>query len=465
MSMNNETTDFGTEKVSVLFRKLFFPTLLGMLSLCAVTTIDGIFVGHGVGSDGIAAINICIPLLMALTGVGLMIGAGCSVIASVCLSRGKVLLARTCITQALAFAGAVSALCMALIMIFPEQTAWLLGSSSHLLPLVVDYLVWFSPTLFFELLIAVALFAIRLDGSPKLAMWCSVVAAAANAVLDWLFIFPLGWGVMGAALASSLSCLIGAAIAMVYMLRYAQTLRLRALHPGWRKTLFFARNIRKQCKIGSSALLGEATMAVLMFVGNHMFMSIMGDDGVGAFGVSCYYLPFVFMIGNAIAQSAQPIISYNFGTGDMRRVTMAFRVSLRAVFACGVITTVAFVLFPDALVSLFLPLDNSAAQIAVGGFPLYAVSFVFFIFNLSAIGFYQSVERVLPAVVFALLRGFVFLVPCFAILSDLAGETGLWLSLPASEILTTVVIALFYTICKPKAKAFLGRAVRSPRRR
>lgn len=450
--MKEKMMDFGTEKVSVLFRKLFFPTLLGMLSLSAVTTIDGIFVGHGVGSDGIAAVNICIPLLMALTGIGLMIGAGCSVIASICLSKGKVLLARACVTQAMVFTAVISAVCVLLIIAFPEQTAWILGTSAHLLPMVVDYLVWFSPSLLFELLIAVALFAVRLDGAPKLAMWCSIVAAAVNAVLDWLFIFPFGWGVMGAALATSVSCFIGAVIAVGYMLFYAQSVRLRALHFGKRKTMFFFRNICRQCRIGSSALLGEVTMAVLLFVGNHVFMKFMGDDGVGAFGVSCYYLPFVFMVGNAIAQSAQPVISYNFGSGDMTRVNSAFRVSLAAVFVCGIVSTAAFVLFPEFLVALFLPLDTPAAQIAVKGFPCYGTGFLFFILNLSVIGFYQSVERIKPAIVFALLRGFVFLVPCFAVLPVVAGEKGIWLALPASETLTAFAILCAFVWAKAKSR-------------
>ena len=106
--MKEKVIDFGNEKVSVLFKKLFFPTVLGMLSMSAVTTIDGIFVGHGVGSDGIAAVNICVPLLMVLMGVGLMIGAGCSVIASIHLSKGKNSLARASITQAMLFVTLIS---------------------------------------------------------------------------------------------------------------------------------------------------------------------------------------------------------------------------------------------------------------------------------------------------------------------------------------------------------------------
>ena len=99
--MERDEIDFGTLKVSVLFRKLFIPTLFGMLSISAVTVADGIFVGHGVGSDGIAAVNIYVPLLMLFQGVGLMIGIGCSVVASIHLSRAKVKAARLNVTQAM----------------------------------------------------------------------------------------------------------------------------------------------------------------------------------------------------------------------------------------------------------------------------------------------------------------------------------------------------------------------------
>lgn len=128
--MKEKVIDFGNEKVSILFKKLFFPTLLGMLSMSAVTTIDGIFVGHGVGSDGIAAVNICVPLLMSLMGAGLMMGAGCSVIASIYLSKGKTVLARATITQAMLFVTLISVTVGGFILAFPEETAVCLARRS-----------------------------------------------------------------------------------------------------------------------------------------------------------------------------------------------------------------------------------------------------------------------------------------------------------------------------------------------
>ena len=224
--MERDEIDFGTLKVSVLFRKLFIPTLFGMLSISAVTVADGIFVGHGVGSDGIAAVNIYVPLLMLFQGVGLMIGIGCSVVASIHLSRAKVKAARLNVTQAMIIVTALTLLLSLLIVVFPDRTACLLGSSDRLLPLVKDYLLWFTPALVFQMWTAVGLFVIRLDGAPKLAMWCSVVAALLNVVLDWLFIFPLGWGVMGAAFATAISVSVGGVIVVVYLSFLSSTQRL-----------------------------------------------------------------------------------------------------------------------------------------------------------------------------------------------------------------------------------------------
>ena len=444
--MKRDAIDLSTLNVFTLFRKYFVPTLLGMLSMSAVTAIDGIFVGHGVGSDGIAAVNICVPLLMLFTGIGLMVGAGCSVVASIQLSRGKSKSARLNVTQALLFVTIVALIPSVLMMAFPAETARMLGSSEHLLPMVTDYLLWFVPSWVFQIWITVSLFVIRLDGSPKLAMLCSLITAVINVVLDWLFIFPFGWGVMGAAFATSISIMVGGLVAMVYLLFYARHLRLQPLKWSVKSLRLSVRNIGYQWRIGSSALLGEATLAVLMFVGNQVFMSYLGDDGVGAFGIACYYIPFVFMVGNAIAQSAQPIISYNFGTGSTERVRSALRVSVFAALVCGVISTAAFILFPELLVGLFLRIDNTAARIAIEGFPYYGTGFIFFILNLSIIGYYQSMEQVKPAITFAVLRGLVFLVPCFMALPAIMGVKGIWLALPLSEILTTLVIVVTFWI-------------------
>ena len=410
----DDAIDFGTLKVSVLFRKLFFPTLLGMLGMSAVTAVDGIFVGHCVGSDGIAAINIVIPVLMLMTGVGLMAGTGCSVVASIHLSRGRLKVARLNVTQAMLFVTLVVAVPMVAMLGFPEATARWLGSSERLLPMVKDYMIWYVPSWIFMMWTAVALFVIRLDGAPQMAMACSLVAALLNVVLDWLFMFPLGWGVMGAALATSISTTVGGVMAIVYLLFFSRKLCLLPLKMSRKSLRLSVRNIGYQCRIGSSALLGEATMAVLMFMGNQVFMHYLGDDGVGAFGIACYY-------ARETEQEA-----------------------LRMAVVCGTIVTLVFLFAPQQLVGMFVPLQSPAAQIATFGFPLFAAGFIPFILNLTAVGYFQSVERIRPATTFALLRGFLLLIPSFLLMPYLFGEAGIWLAMPVAEGLTLLLIVGFY---------------------
>lgn len=442
--MKRDSLELGKTNIPVLFRKYLIPTLLGMLSLASVTAIDGIYVGHGVGSDGIAAINICIPLLMLFTGLGLMLGIGSSVVASIHLSHDKIRAARINATQALWTISTITFLAVAVIMSWPYGTAKLLGASPHLTPLVVTYLLWFSPSLLFQMWLSVSLFIIRLDGSPQYAMWCNVIAALLTVILGWIFIFPLELGIEGAALAATLATAAGGIMGLYYLLFKARKLKVINIKLSGKSTALSLRNIAYQCKIGSSALLGEATLATLMFIGNQIFMKYLGDNGVGAFGIACYYIPFVFMVGNAIAQSAQPILSYNYGISLSERVSQTEKLALKTALLSGMAVTAIFYFFPHWLVGLFLPLENEAAQIAVGGLPLFSLGFICFIINLTAIGYFQSLEKIAAATTFALMRGLLVLVPAFYFLPIVTGNDGIWLAMPLSEIVTLLCIFGYY---------------------
>lgn len=445
--MQRDSIDFSNGKVSHLFRKLFVPTLFGSLSICAVTAIDGIFVGQGAGSDGVAAVNIVVPIWILFSGLELMVGSGCSVVAALHLSKGNENAARLNVAQALLFTLAVTVAGCSLIMLMPETVARMLGASYSLMPQVLDYMLYITPCFLFQVWSTIGLFIIRLDGAPKVAMWCNVANAVTNAVLDWVFIFPLGMGVKGAAIATGISVVVGGVIAMAYLLFFAK--RLKPKLPKWsRKSCVLSlRNIAYQCRIGFSSLLGEIMLAVLVFVGNVVFMQYLGDDGVGAFGIVCYYTPFIFTLGNSIVQSVQPIVSYSYGNGAYDRVRKARSLMMKVSVLLGLGVTLVFVLFPEMLVALFIDTSCKAGMLAVKGMPLFASGFVFFVINVCVVGYYQSVERIVPATTVMLLRGVVLLLPCFLFLPQLIGEDGIWLATPLAELVTTMMIVV-YMLCK-----------------
>ena len=442
--MERDAIDFEKERVPVLFRKLLIPTLLGTISISAVTAIDGIFVGHGVGADGVAAVNIVVPIYQIISGLGLMIGAGCSVVASIHLSRQNTRVAQLNISQAIILTSLLTFLLCVSVMTFPEQTARLLGSSDTLMPQVVDYIHWIMPCFVFDMWSMIGLFIIRLDGSPRYAMWCNIIPAVLNAVLDWLFIFPLGMGVKGAAIATSLSITVGGIMALVYLLFFANSLKIILLKISKKSIRLALRNIGYQCKIGSSSLFGELTLAVLVFLGNLIFMKYLGDAGVGAFGIACYYAPFFFMVGNAVAQSAQPIISYNYGISRWKEIREARKLLIGTSVSIGIFVALLFIFIPDKLVALFVDTTSEAGQIAIEGFPYFATGIVFFILNVAIVGYYQSVEQIKRATFFVFLRGFALLLPSFILLPKLLGTKGIWLAMPLAEVTTTLLIGIFF---------------------
>ena len=451
--LTKDAIDLSQGSVWRTFRKFFFPTLLGMISQCALTATDGIFIGHGVGVDGIAAVNITVPIFMTVTGIGLMLGAGSSVVASIHLSHEKVRAARINITQAL-IAGVLLVLLLTLPMLaFPSATARLLGSPEALVPLVREYMIWFLPAEVFSMLAALGLYAIRLDGAPTYAAWCLSVMAALNIVLDWLFIFPFGWGLMGAAFATSISLVVGGLMTLTYIFFFTRTLRPVRLKWSINSLRYSLRNIGYQCRIGSANLLGECAVSVLAFVGNYVFAHYLGEQGVGAFGIACYYCPFVFMIGNAVVQSAQPITSFNYGLGLQRRVSLTLRVSLLAALCCGLLATALFCFFPDLLVGLFIKPGSEASTIAISGFPYFSTAFVCFLLNITFIGYYQSIENIRCSTIFAILRGAAFLVPSFLVAPLLFGVKGIWMALAISECLTTACIVGAYAWQRARASA------------
>ena len=228
-------------------------------------------------------------------------------------------------------------------------------------------------------------------------------------------------------------------MALGYLLFFAHS-----LHPArvkWsRKSLRLSlRNIGYQCRIGSASLLGEMTLAVLTFVGNLTFMHYLGDEGVGAFGIACYYSPFFFMIGNAVAQSAQPIISYDFGTGRSHRIRQALRLMLATSAGFAVAVILGFILFPRPLTALFVDPHSQAGLLAIEGFPYFAAGILFYILNIALTGYYQSLENMRRATLIVLLRT-ILLIPCFLLLPLWLGVPSIWLAMPAAEMLTLGVI-------------------------
>ena len=443
---SRDRIDFGSGKIGPLFRSLFFPTLVGMIFMSAQTIIDGILVGRGVGAEGIAAVNIVAPVWTVITGIGLMFGIGASVIASMHLANDNNKAANIILTQAFGMSFTVIALPLVLCLLTPRAVVYALGCSQVLENYALDYLLWLLPGAVFLLWQCVGMMMVRLDGSPRYAMWMQVTGAVVNLGLDWLFIFPMGMAVKGAAIATSIACIVCGLMTIVYFLCFSKTLKFRRLKATATSVALTLRNTGYMMKLGSATFLTEIAMSVTMIAGNYMFMSRLHEDGVAAFAVVCYLFPIIFSVNNAVAQSAQPIISYNFGAKQEERVRRALRVSLYAAVLCGAGVLAFLVMGDHLIVSAFLRPSELAYSLAIDGMPWFATCSLFFALNVAFVGYYQSVTKAKRAMVFTMLRGIVFSVSGFLLLPRLAGTVGLWTAIPAAELVTLVIIVADYLI-------------------
>ena len=285
---------------------------------------------------------------------------------------------------------------------------------------------------------------IRLDGSPKYAMSIQIIVAILNIFLDWYMVFPLAMGIKGASIATSLSCIVGGVMVLAYFIFFSKTLKFYRLKMSVKSLRLSLRNVGYMAKIGLATFIAELAIGVTMVTGNFMFLKYLGEAGVAAYSVGCYLFPLMFSISNAVAQSSQPIISYNYGAGRMDRVRQALRMSIIAASICGFAIIVGMWTGAPALTGIFLDSAEAAYALARQGLPLLGLCALFFALNITFIGYYQSCERAARSICYMLLRGVVFLVPGFFLLPRLLGDAGLWLAIPVSEILTLSVIAMLY---------------------
>lgn len=390
MKQYRDSIDFGKENIPRLFLKLFVPTLLGLLFGAMLNLADGIFVGQGVGSDALAAVNVAAPVFMIGTG-----------------------------------------------------TALLFGGEGRIVPYACDYLVAVAPVLVLTQILFIGMFVLRLAGAPKFAMAANITASLLNILLDWLFVFPLHGGIRGAAIASSISQAAGVLMIIFYLCFMSKRLHLYRPKFTHKSLLLTARNTGYMVKIGLPSFIGEIAISVMIITGNYTFTPRLHEDGVAAYSVCCYLFPLVFMFGNAIAQSSLPIISYNHGSGDILRIRKTFRLSLALAFGLGVLMTLAGIFLSGPLVSLFLKPGTAAWSICESGLPLFSLSYVFFTMNVVMVGYLQSLERSSAAAFFMLLRSCILLVPAFLLLPSLMGNAGLWLAVPLSELLTLICMLIY----------------------
>lgn len=432
--------DYRNTGIRKLFLKQLAPNISGMALSALFVIVDGIFVGRGIGSEALAAVNIVVPVFTVMTGVGLMFGMGAAISAVIFLSKGKKQAANQVATLSLVVSSLIMFIYTIIAVCIPEKIVILFGSPAEIIHQASEYLVTLSLFAVFQTATCSLPYFVRIS-NPNFAMLSLAVATILNIVLDYLFIFVFEWGLFGAAFATGIGQAVATAMLLYYLIKKSPAIRLVKLKYSLKSIKFGSRNTWQTVQSGFSVLLSEITISVMSIAGNYTFGHYIGVDGVAAFSITGYMFPVVYMIFNAIVQSAQPIISYNYGLNNRTNVLKSLRLTLMTAIATGGIFVIISTLFNSRLVSLFIPDKSSAAWIyAVGGLPYFSIVFIFFGINVVFIGYYMSIEKSVRALIITTIRG-LLPVACFAVVPIWLSHTGIWLAVPIAEILSVLVTA------------------------
>lgn len=413
------------------------PNMVMMVFMSLYTIVDGMFISRFVGELALSAVNMFYPVTSIQYAVGIMLGTGGSAIIAWKLGRKEIREARedfTAITLVSLLAGVVvSAVCL------PQLTPilHLLGTSPAQMPIAEIYaevLLWFAPMLFLQVLYQ-AFFVTA--GKPTLGMVVSISGGIANIVLDYLFMGPMHMGVWGAAIATGIGYSIPAVVGLLYFaVERSGTLHLVKFH-------LRPKTLLRACANGSSEMVSNAAMAVTTFLFNVIFMWFWAENGVAAITILSYF-QFVFSaIFIGFSMGVAPIVSYKFGAKDQKQLKRIFRLGILFVAACSVGVYVLSRLTIRFTLAIFTDVGSPVYEIAMEGFAIYALQFLFMGTSIFASGFFTALNNGIVSAGISLSRTFLFLVGSLLLLPALWGKTGVWFAVPAAELLGLAVSIAF----------------------
>ena len=420
--------------VSRQFWSYVLPTLGAMLVSGLYQIVDGMFIGRFVGADGLAGINVSWPIIGGLYGVGMMIGVGSGAISS--LSRGEEKYDRAKQSAGNAFGMLLlfGLLGSSLLYLFGDFALNLQNADGSTLAHAQDYLQVVTYGVIFAMGSMALPFMVRNDQSPRFATMLIVCGAVANVILNGIFIGLLGWELTGAALGTTLSQVLVVAMGLMYFFsnKAKTTLNLSSLKPSLVLTA-------KTCTIGLSSMLMYLYFSFIHAVHNYLFMEYGNATIVGAFAIVGYIATLYYMFAEGVASGAQPLISYNFGAKKYGLMKQFTSMMLWVAVGSGVVS-VAFVnIFADYIILIFNTDDAALFEATKTGIRLHLAGMFLdgLIFSVGV--FFQSLGSGRKAT-FVTMTNMVVQLPFLIVLPKLIGINGIWLSVPLSNVVLSVIV-------------------------
>lgn len=442
METIDRTKELETRDVGQLLWIYALPAVISQIIASIYNIVDRIFIGRGVGALAIAGLAITFPLMNIIHAFGSLIGVGSAARMSIVLGRKDREWAENILGNSLIFTFILSGFVVLFCYLFMDRILMLFGATPETVAYAREYMVYILPGMFLITVTYNLTGLIRASGYPTKSMLILAGGAVLNIILDPIFIFALGMGIKGAAIASTISIFCMAVVSVLHFVQPSSFIRFKS--HCWKLRGYIFKNITL---IGMSPFLMNLAAAGVVGILNHQLLSYGGDFAVGAYGICNTYGNFLVLMIIGVCQGMQPIAGYNYGAGHGHRLKHVYGLTMWVCVAIGLLGSVISCAIPRVLMRIFttdphlIEIGKTALRYSMVMFPLIG-------FTIVNSNFFQSIDKPWVAITTSLSRQVIFLVPMSILIplifvkTGLDGLHGVWLSLTISDVLGAVLAAI-----------------------
>ncbi len=422
----------GTASVPKLMVKYCLPAVIAMMITGVQGMIDGMFVGNYIGSNALASVNIALPFMQVIIGVSMVISIGTQSYVGIKLGSGEKQRARDAFVTFGMIIAIIAMLLTVLGVTLSEQIGTLLGADDVLLPDVSTYIMYLS---IFALPVCIMFyfgFLCRVIGKPERYLYGAILSVVLNVSLDYLFIAQFNMGILGAALATGIAYSSALIFSISPMFNRKSVINVFAGR-------FSKQSIGSVLYNGSSEGVNSLSIALTAFLFNISLMQIAGPGGVSAFTAINYVGSLGSMLLFGISDGIGPLVSFNFGMGDIGRVNKIMKFSYLCNLFIGTVLFILLFFFGEVFAGMFISDNPELVELAATGGRIYAFAFFMSGFNILNSGYFTFIGRGLESVIVAASRGVVFVSIGIFVLPTFFEMDGIWLSVPFAELCAVIV--------------------------
>ena len=408
------------------------PNILAMVGISCYILADTFFIATSQGTNGITALNLALPIYGLIFAIGSMIGTGSAIRYTLAKATGQQE-AKKYFSNALIWDAIVSVIFIAAGLFFPGQVMRVMGADAVIEAIGIPYIrivLCFTP--FFMMNYAFTAF-VRNDNAPHIAMAATLLSSLFNIVFDYVFMFPLGMGMTGAALATAVSPIVSILICMVHYLSPKSSVSFHFMVPSVKMLI-------SSCSLGVVAFVGEIASAVTTMVFNFVLLGLDGNTAVAAYGVIANTALVGTAIFNGVSQGLQPLASEAHARGEEHEKHQILIKSILTGIALAIVLIAGVWFFAADITSAFNS-EHSAqlAAYAIPGIRIYFIGFFAAGINIICAGFLSATDHAKESSIVAISRGIIAIIIFALVLPTFLGITGVWLAFPAAEAVTLLL--------------------------